>query len=224
MEPDQLILHEIAIVIVGKTHNPSILNPDFLQHNKIVPKEMKPASGSADVVSTPVGSRIVYEGGLEITSDQQKLVFTESVFDKKIEGTIVPDAVKTYLRTVPHVRYTAIGINLEGHLPVSEKHPPQKPVTLLRNEARREFKSVQPSARIEWKYSMNQKTIAVKVATADIASPVNIKGAVVFHGNFHRNTDAEQESYQQVIAAVEAWEDDLSDFRRLTKQITGELK
>ena len=58
---DQLILHEIAVVIVGKTHNPSILNPDFLRHNKIVPEDMKPASGPVDVVSTPVGSRIVYE-------------------------------------------------------------------------------------------------------------------------------------------------------------------
>ena len=224
MEPNQLILHEIAVVIVGKTHNPSILNPDFLRHNKIVPEDMKPASGRVDVVSTPVGSRIVYEGGLEITSDQQKLVFTQSVFGKKPEDTIVPNAVKTYLRTVPHVRYTAIGINLEGHLPVLEGTPLPQPSALLRNGGWAEFKGITPSAKIELKYPMDQKAIAVKVATTDIDSPVNIKDAVVFYGNFHRNADAEQESYRQIIAAVEAWEDDLSDFRRLAEQITGELK
>lgn len=224
MQPSQIILHEIAVVIVGKTHNPSILNPDFLRHNNIVPKEMKPAAGPADVVSTPVGSRIAYEDGLEIVGDPQKIVFTESVFGKPREDIIVPDAAKAYLRTVPHVRYVAVGVNPEGHAPAPDSCPPRRPGALLRAGEWAKFKEVSPSAEIELKYPMKRKIFTVKVAATEVGAPVNAKDALVFRGNFHRVIeDADRDSHQRAIAAVGEWEDDLNEFRQLAEQIAGEL-
>lgn len=225
MEPNQIILHEISIVIVGKTHNPSILNPDFLRHNNIVPKEMKTADGPAGVVSTLVGARIAYKDGLVITGDLQRIVFTESIFEKKAEDIVAPGAAKTYLRTVPHVRYTAVGVNPEGHARVSDGSPSPQPASLLRNEARTDFKGSIPSAEIELKYAMQRKTITMGIAVADVDAPVDIDNAVVFRGNFHRVLDdAEQDSFQKAISAVQEWEEDLNDFRLLAEQIKGDLK
>jgi len=37
--PKRLIISELAIVVAAQNHNPTILNPDFLKHSQIVPKE-----------------------------------------------------------------------------------------------------------------------------------------------------------------------------------------
>ena len=223
MKPDQIILHEIAVVIVGKTHNPSILNPDFLRHNGIVPEEMKPADGPADVVSTPLGARIAYESGLTIVGDPQRIVFTESVFGKSRKDIVCPDAAKSYLRAVPHVRYAAVGVNPEGHLDVSGGERTPLPGALLQDGARREFQGVKPSAEVELTYPMKGETVTVHVAVANVDAPVNIKGAVVFRGNFHRVIGAGPDSLQEAVAAAGEWENDLDNFRRLAKQIAGEM-
>ena len=74
--PDlQIIPHKIGIVVVGANHNPSILNPDFLRHQCIVPEAMTLVG---PVISTPAFSQVVYQG-LEIVSEPNRISFTEDI-------------------------------------------------------------------------------------------------------------------------------------------------
>ena len=109
--PDlQIIPHKIGIVVVGANHNPSILNPDFLQHHRIVPEAMTLVG---PVISTPAFSQVVYQG-LEIVSEPNRISFTEDITNKA--DIISPNAVKRYLGVVSLVHYTAMGVNLTAHV------------------------------------------------------------------------------------------------------------
>ena len=66
-------LIELAVVLVAHSNNPSILNPDFLIHNGIVSDG---AEVEQPVISTPAFSQARFKGGVVITADPDRVIFT----------------------------------------------------------------------------------------------------------------------------------------------------
>jgi len=114
MLTEKFQIKELTIVLVARSHNPSILNPDFLRYNHIVPEnwnvKQKP------ICIEPM-AQVVFENGIQITAELDKVIFLELTKDgKDIDEVKIPEIALSYINVIPHVNYTAVGINPRGHL------------------------------------------------------------------------------------------------------------
>lgn len=104
-------LSHFSVVILAQANNPTILNPDFLKNNGIVDAAFTPVS----VVCTPPVSQVAYAEGFSIVAEFEKLQFIDERSDRIPHNSPIPAISSKYLQTLPHVKYTAVGINLSGH-------------------------------------------------------------------------------------------------------------
>src|SRR4030066_2170205 len=112
MKLEGFYIDSFSIVISAKQNNPTILNPDFLRINKIVPEKMK----LTETVTTPIFSMAKYsllesgekdrEGDNTITVEPEKLQLLESCGGVFWDKYISLGVVKEYITTLEHVQYT----------------------------------------------------------------------------------------------------------------------
>ncbi len=109
-----LTLFNFTEVIVGEAHNPTILNPDFLAVQNIVPKEW--GWRVAETVTTPPLALVRYENGVSVTVEPQKIQVGDSNAEQGPAESKVPQIAAAYVKTLPHVRYTAVGTNFHSFI------------------------------------------------------------------------------------------------------------
>ena len=203
-------------VIMGQTHNPSILNPDFLWRNRIVPEQVALAK-DPPVLNTPLASQCIFENGLHIVSEPNKISFIEKTIEQK-EGALCYDAAKKYLRTVPLVHYIAVGINFSGFCPTLDST--LVPHDMLNDNSRSEFEGVSPSAEIILTYLLARRTVNLNINSGEVADSGN-EQKIIFRGNFHHDIQSKEgESHNVAIAIVDDWKNDLDCFKHLISNIT----
>lgn len=103
-------LTQFSIVVVAADHNPTILNPDFLKIQKIVPGDWALAGPA---ITTPPFATVPYENGVTVSVEPGKLQVADNKSSDPIQSRIV-SIVDSYVKTVPHVKYTAVGINFNA--------------------------------------------------------------------------------------------------------------
>jgi hypothetical protein len=99
-----------SIVVLAEAHNPTILHPAFLHSQGIIPADWKLA---ADPVCTPAISVVQFSNQVVFTAEINKLMVRD---DASREDTTIPDLVLKYINVLPHVHYSAVGINLSGYV------------------------------------------------------------------------------------------------------------
>jgi hypothetical protein len=104
----------LSIVVTGESHNPTILNPDFLRIRNIVPQEWQEGVEVVRAITTPPFALVEYSNGISIVVENEKL----QVVDVKTpadpsESTAVQIAIN-YVHTLPHVKYKAVGLNFQS--------------------------------------------------------------------------------------------------------------
>ena len=107
----ELTLSNFSVVILAQAHNPSILNPDFLRQNDIVAENFKPRN----VVCTQPVAQVVYEEGISIIAEFERLQFVDVDINRIPQDSPIPDIALRYIGVLPHVRYKSVGINFAGH-------------------------------------------------------------------------------------------------------------
>ena len=93
-----------SIVILAEAHNTTILHPEFLKNQGVVPKEW---SASEAPLCTPALSVVRYKN-ISLIADINKFQVVNS--DEIVEPRIA-DLAARYIEVLPHVHYTALGIN-----------------------------------------------------------------------------------------------------------------
>lgn len=200
-------LLSFSVVVVAKNHNPSLLNPDFLQIRKIVPEDYELAEPP---LSTPVVAVVKYKQGIRIVVEMEKLQVLEAINGGFPEHLSAPLIASRYVRTLPHVRYTAVGINWSGHL---EK---ENPGVWLRDR----FLSSGP-----WKdkpHELVGSDILFRYQLGNVQCNLSLRSdsEVKVNANYHH----EIETYpgdEVVAAVVERWSDRLGHFRTLIRDALG---
>jgi hypothetical protein len=109
-------LVQFSAVVVGQSHNPSILNPDWVEGQGIVPKSW--GWPVKENITTPPLSLVRYENGVVITVEQEKLQVTDPNVEEGPENSKVTQIASGYLNTLPHVTYKAVGVNFQGLIPM----------------------------------------------------------------------------------------------------------
>lgn len=182
----QLRLVQFSVVIAGKTHNPSLLNPDFLAINGIVPREWN--WKVVETITTPALAQVRYENGMSITLEPSRLQVAEVASEPDPGQSNVKAIAEAYVRTLPHVPYVAVGNNFHG---VAE-HPDPGACIKSRflqpgpwDNATRPLEGV----GVRLVYGVEGGRMVLSVDAGEIESGAagsTRRTALVINGNFHR--------------------------------------
>lgn len=200
-------LVELSVVLVATSNNPSILNPDFLAQNGITNKDWRLQDNP---VATPLFSQVVYEGGLTVRADPERVMFAQDVSE---EPFISPMMAERYVRAVPHVPYRAVGINPKLCVDLDDASSASVTNVLDDRGAWLSFEDSKPEIQLKVIYSVSLRKITMDIGVTRHHSNSQQIRRFLFQANVHR--DLKQTNSQTRIEAlasiVHAWENDVHD-------------
>lgn len=219
-------LIQFSVVISGEILNPTILNPDFLAVRNIVPTEWE--WDVSQVVTTPVLSLVSYTNGLSITVEPSKLQIVDAVAD--MEGSApnskTTEIVRRYVSALPHVRYTAVGVNFVSAI---ERANPEN---FLRSKFLKQGSWDSPShplsaVGLRLAYPLGNGRLLLTLDTGQAGredegregeEPANLMNVILASANFHRDCDA-YPADKQIETYLDAVTDDWTTHRNLLQDI-----
>jgi hypothetical protein len=205
----QIDLIQFSAVVAGKTHNPSLLNPDFLAINGIVPREWGWKVG--ETISTPPLGLVRYTNGVTITVEHHKLQVVDPGPDLDPVRSQVVGIAQGYVNTLPHIPYSAAGINFQSiaQLPEPEAYLKRR---FLRSgtwdAAERPLTSV--GLQLVYPLAGGHLFLSMDVGEADKMENEKSKhvSVVLVKGNFHRECHgypAKDDVIRHLNQAAEDW-------------------
>ena len=219
--------YSFSIVLAAENNNPTILNPDFLVRNKIIPEDWL-IDQNTPVLTTPVFSQCSFLSGISFRLEPERLTIRDLAPGG---GTFpVPEIAIKYINTIPHVRYSAIGINFEKILVFNnsdEAKSFQKQKFLKDGPWDMGGSLSEFSSKFVYSLSDSQCNIT-------FSSPLKLKvkslgeepkDMLILAANFHRDFKSIQEHDQrntQIIKVISDWELDKKTFELITNKLTGE--
>ena len=219
-------LSGISVVLVANSNNPTILNQDFLYHNGIVPKDWTLEKNMPPVM-TPAVSQITFENGFKVIAELNRILFEQFTVPLKEEDIVCADIAKRYLRTVPHVPYTAVGINLHGYRTYQKQASETVSDLLIKKGGWMNFREAAPSFQVKAVYGYEDKTITLDIAENFIKEKdAKEVPAVVFNANIHRDISDETNQQMRVsklVSILDSCNKDISDFCLLTKEFESRV-
>ena len=102
-----LWLHSISVVVTAQSHNPSILTPDFLVSQGIIPQAWK----ATEMINTPPLARVAYDNRVSWTMTQDTLTLAEEWNGPFGNLYTIHRLMSKYLEVIPHVPYRSLGLN-----------------------------------------------------------------------------------------------------------------
>lgn len=114
MNADEYLVHWVNVVVAARFHNPSILNPDFLRLNKIVPADWK----VSEVLTTRPFSFVEYKNKVRISVDEQRFEAIHAIAGGFPNQSPIYDMASKYVVMLEHVNYTGVGLNWQ----LTKKH------------------------------------------------------------------------------------------------------
>jgi hypothetical protein len=108
------IIHfEFSVVVVANDHNPTILNPDFLERQGIV-QEGWGWKVTGPVITTPPFATVSYDSGVTVSVESHRLQVIDTSAPGGPQSSKVVDITRKYVEVLPHVRYSAVDINFRS--------------------------------------------------------------------------------------------------------------
>lgn len=179
-------LIQFSTVVVGKTHNPSILNPDFLAANEIVPNAW--GWEVAETLTTPPLAVVRYTNGIAVTVEFGKLQVTNVNVGEDQTMSKAAEIATSYVRTLPHVRYTAAGINFQSIVAIDSPETFLKERFVTSGPWNSEERRLS-AAGLRLVYALGDEgrvTLSLDAGEAQSSDDKAKTRVVIVNGNFHR--------------------------------------
>ena len=216
---------ELSIVLVAKNHNPTILNPDFLKYNRIIPANW--ILREKPICIEPM-ARVVFENGIQITAELDKVIFLEPIKnDKDINEINIPDIAVKYINTLPHVNYMAAGINPKGHLGFTTEDEAQKFIMdiFINKKPWGHFDHRPSNVGLKFSYKLERSvlTLAIEASLFNI-SPGKPIPVVLFAANFHHiiTGDNQGTKLDNLSKIIKNWQEDVDIYREFIQKLIAE--
>ena len=214
-----LTIRELAVVVVGKNHNPTILNPYFLKVNKIVPAdwELVRPPICADIVA-----QVAYKNGVTVIAQPDKIIFSEPfALDAPMEVES-PGIAHRYLEMLPHVDYLTVGINPKAHVVFDSSESAEKYLAerFLLKGPWLEFGDAAPRSGIKLIYTLEKVKFHLAIETATLKSDGTGTPVMLFSANFHHELvgDTTKERHSSALETVDSWKSDMETFQHLISE------
>lgn len=204
-----------SIVVIAQDHNPSILHPAFLTSQGIVPPEWELAS---DPVCTPAFSIAAFTNGITFNVENNRFVVTEEKANGNPYESHIADLVMSYVKTLPHVRYKATGVNFTGFCLCAE--PKQFLITrFLRAGAWNSDSLPMKAFGSRFLYEIDGAALRFELDAGEVKLENESASAVIVNGNIH------QEIYDNPLDKLEeilnGWSDLRDQFITIAEEIIG---
>ena len=181
-----------SIVVVARQHNPTILHPAFLAGQGIVPKDWQV---SGDPICIPPLATVEYENGIQFSVQTEKLKVQHDHPPVDMHESPVPDLVEKYVRALPHVNYTAVGVNMTVF--VELKSADEYLVRRFLKEDACPFEGKPPrSAGMKMSYPIGNMTYNLELDAGKLQHHLNGKerSGIIVRGNFHHPVQSDDEN------------------------------
>ena len=206
----QIDLVGFSVVVVAQSNNPTILNPDFLRHNGIV-SSSRALRDDRPLFTTPVVSEVSFDEDLTVRAEPQRITFAQTGSGLAPENIDCPAIAKGYLRTVPHVPYTALGLNPRAVI----LNPPFARLSkVLYAEGNwMSFSGATPGFELKAAYQLIDRRLTLTIQEAE-------GDTLLCEANIHRDV---RETNQQmrvntILSMLDCWKDDLDQFYSVVNQ------
>jgi len=209
-------LLQFSSVVVSEAHNPTILNPNFLETEGIVPRSW--GWEVVDTITTPPFAVVRYSNGVAITVEQNKLQVTDSHLGHDPKGSKVTEIASAYARVLRHVHYTAVGNNFQSLIQLDTPDIYLKK-RFLKQGPWDDSKRTLDALGIRLFYSLDPGRLTFSVDSGKAKLPDNAveQPAIIVNANFDRkcgNHPAFEQVCELLENAMDDWEtcqDTLSD-------------
>ncbi len=183
-------LLQFSLVVIATDHNPTILNPDFLRLQNIVPTNWGWELASPPITTPPLAT-IQYESGVSISVESNKLQVVDDKATTPSESKIVA-MVNRYVEAVPHVRYTAVGINFRSAIKLDNADEYLKEQFLKKgpwDSKENQMKSV--GLRFVYPATLGRLVMSIDSGIIEevVGNQVQKKPVIIANANFHRDLD-----------------------------------
>lgn len=183
-------LLQFSIVILATDHNPTILNPDFLQMQGIVPSDWG-WELAAPSIATPPFATVQYESGVTISVESNKIQVADNKVVELTDSKIIK-IVKRYVEVVPHVRYTTVGINFQTAIEIDD-HETYLKFRFLKKGSWDSDNNPIKSVGLKFVYPVDSGRLLLSLDSGTIVKSVDKqeqkKSVIIANANFHRDLD-----------------------------------
>ena len=197
-----LHLVEFSIVVAAQNHNPTILNPDFLIQNRVIPSDWKL---SGPPITTPPFASVQYDSGVTLIVEPNKSTVTDQSSDRDPLTSDITEIAKKYVQALQHVRYTAVGINFDLFLEVPDVNSFLKDRFLKPGPWNNADRTIEKfSTKFVYKLEDGVFNLPFGAATLDVVLEENTKKTlrgILFKANFH-HVDQDFLNSEQVIVKL----------------------
>lgn len=206
----QINLVGFSVVVVAQSNNPTILNADFLRHNGIVGSN-RALRDDQPPFTTPLLSEVSFDKDLVVRAEPQRITFAQAADGLAPEAIDCPAIAKGYLRTIPHVPYTALGLNPRA---VILNPPFQRLSKMLYADGNwMAHAGVTPRFELKAAYQVTDRWLTLTLQEA-------LDDTLVCEANIHRDVveTNQQMRVNSILSMLDCWKDDLALFHDVVDQ------
>lgn len=210
-------LIQFSGVVVGDVHNPSILNPNFLEIEGIVPSSW---NWEVDkTITTPPLAVVSYRNGPTLTVEQNKLQVTDAILEGGPEASKVTEIACAYVRKLPHVRYTAVGNNFQYIIPRESGDKYLKECFLKPGPWSTGLDDL--GIRLVYPLDDGKLTLSLDSGSAESSAGENMQSVIIANANFSRECSG-YPAHERVTDFLNKAMDDWRELQRLLAAINVE--
>ena len=211
-----------SIVVVGHDCNPTILSPDFLLYQKIVLPEWQWELGSP-IMTTPAIAIVTYTNGVSIRVEPKRFQVEEVSKEIWPPDSHIIHVARRYIEVLPHVRYTAVGINFRSFI---EHHEAE---IYVRKKFLKEGAWINDSPplhtiAIKLIYPLSNGRLSITVDPGRLQEGDKVgeqeKSGIIINANFHRDCQG-YPAHEQVITYLQNVKEDWKEYNTIISRIFG---
>ena len=205
----------VTVVVAATDHNPSILHPSFLKAEGIIGSDWELA---APPICTPPLSIVKFQNGVEFLVEPQKFLVGDNQPGADPGSSMVSGLADKYVKTLPHVRYTGVGINMRGFVEIANPDAQLMERFLKRGSwNERPLLAEAVGLRFTYRVDGSRLLLTVNGGTNTRRGELQRHG-IVLDANYHLEIDP-QDSKAKVHEAIASFSHFCSDFATTTRRV-----
>ena len=213
-----LSIHELTLAVAINNYDLTLCLPRFLQSSGIVHADWTLAS---EPVANNQVVQTIYSNGVNVIGQPHRCLFAENLENKLPGGSEVTQVATSYIKSLPHLDYQAIGMNLRGYIKLgtdADKAREQFYKKIFVPGAWQKKGNKQMEAELRLNYSFEDKTLNLVINNGFFNPPEGEPEAIIlFGGNFAYNLTqySGEERIVKLQEIIGKWQEDLKLFQEV---------
>lgn len=209
---------ELSICLKAGNQNLPILNPEFLQSQKIVPTDWQLTESSIFESSV---AQIQFDTGISIGIESNKITFSQNIDGKMQRQIEIPEIARNYVARLPEVEYEEMEVKITTFMTFGAKtysfcYLPQE----LASEWQEQIKEP-VLANLELNYTLERGKFKLKVDDVKLRNLDDcIETGTLFSGKFQYDVTGDRplERMKNIYLVLEHWRYDLMLYRHIVNE------